>query len=154
MLLKYSVHCIQFSLHIKKLVKYLLTVLVLFSGFNILSAPSSIQGIRFWQSPDKTRVVFDMSASPNHQLLLLKNPHRVVIDIEDGGLDIDLTKVNINSTLIEQIRTSRSPARSSEWRARFRSSRPRFPSRCAGTHGRWIESRARLRAPRRESPSR
>jgi len=108
MLLKSSVHCLQFPLHIKQLVKYMLTVMLLLTGFDSLSAPSSIQGIRFWQSPDKTRVVFDMSASPKHQLLQLKNPHRVVIDIEEGGLDIDLTKVNINSTLIEQIRTSRS----------------------------------------------
>jgi len=107
-LLNRSVQYPQFPLHIKQLVKYMLTVLLLLSGFDILSEPSRIQGIRFWQSPDKTRVVFDMSASPKHQLIILQNPHRVVIDIEQGGLDLDLSKVNINSTLIEQIRTSRS----------------------------------------------
>ena len=109
MLLKPSVHCYQFTLNIKQLALTLLTIVVLLSGFDVHASASNILGIRFWQSPDKTRVVFDMSASPTHQLLLLKNPHRVVIDIEEGGLEVDLTKVNINSTLIEQIRTSRSP---------------------------------------------
>jgi len=108
MLMKASVHCFQFPLHIKQLVKYMLTILMVLSTFALQASTSNIQGIRFWQSPDKTRVVFDMSASPKHQLLLLKNPHRVVIDIEDGQLDVDLAKVNVNSTLIEQIRTSRS----------------------------------------------
>jgi len=44
-----------------------------------------------------------------HKLIVLKNPHRVVIDIESGKLKVDLSKININSTLIKQIRTSRSP---------------------------------------------
>ncbi|MFT5452174.1 MAG: N-acetylmuramoyl-L-alanine amidase, partial [Enterobacterales bacterium] len=108
MLLKNSVHCFKNSIQIKMLVKFTLTILFLFSGFDVFSAPSYIEGIRFWQSPDKTRVVFDMSASSEHKLIVLKNPHRVVIDIKSGKLNVDLSKVNVNSTLIERIRTSQS----------------------------------------------
>ncbi len=101
---KYS----KFPLRIKRLAKSVLLFSLIFSTLNLFAATTSIQGIRFWQSPDKTRVVFDMSAAPAHKLITLQNPHRVVIDIKEGILGIDLTKVNINSTLIEQIRTSRS----------------------------------------------
>jgi len=106
MLLKTSVHWLQFSLHIKMLAKFTLTILLLSGSLELLAAKTSIEGIRFWQSPDKTRVVFDMSAAPMHKLISLKNPHRVVIDIQNGNLNVDLTKVNINSTLINQIRSS------------------------------------------------
>ena len=108
MILKKSVHCIKLLLSIKELARKVLIIFVLLTSFDLYAASASIQGIRFWQSPDKTRVVFDMSADAKHQLILLKNPHRVVIDIEKGKLDVDLKKVNINSTLIEQIRTSHS----------------------------------------------
>jgi len=108
MLLKKSVHCFKNYLQINRLVKYSLTILILFTSLDIFSDPSHIEGIRFWQSPDKTRVVFDMSAAPEHKLLVLKNPDRVVIDIKSGRLNVDLSKVNVNSTLIKQIRTSHS----------------------------------------------
>lgn len=71
----------------------------------LLADPSEVDGIRFWQSPDKTRVVFDMSNQPDHKLITLKNPDRVVIDIKKGKLGLDLNKVNINSTLINRIRS-------------------------------------------------
>lgn len=108
MMLKDSVHCYNLPLGINRLACKIGLILILLTGFELYAASASVQGIRFWQSPDKTRVVFDMSADAKHQLILLKNPHRVVIDIEKGVLDVDLKKVNINSTLIEQIRTSRS----------------------------------------------
>ncbi len=112
MLLKPSVHCYQKSLHINNLAQFflksMLIIMVLLTASDLFAKSTNIKGIRFWQSPDKTRVVFDMSANSEHKLIVLKNPHRVVIDIKQGGLDIDLTKVNINSSLIDRIRTSRS----------------------------------------------
>ena len=72
----------------------------------LLADQSQVEGIRFWQSPTKTRVVFDMSAAPEHRLISLANPNRVVIDISQGQLAVDLNEININSTLIERIRSS------------------------------------------------
>ena len=77
-------------------------------GSNLLAAQTEVDGIRFWQSPEKTRVVFDLSSKPKHSLFTLSNPDRVVIDIDDAKLDLDLNKVDINSTLIKNVRSSRS----------------------------------------------
>jgi len=102
---------------LKKLNKFigikelLLLCLVLCSAqASQLSAEAvSIDGIRFWQSPTKTRVVFDLSDHPIHSLMTLANPHRVVIDVKNGKVGLDLNKVNINSTLIKRIRSNISP---------------------------------------------
>jgi N-acetylmuramoyl-L-alanine amidase len=74
----------------------------------LFAAASAIEGIRFWQSPEKTRVVFDMSAAPKHKLFRLSSPERVVVDIDQGSLAVDLNKLNIDSTLIQRIRSSKS----------------------------------------------
>lgn len=88
--------------------KWLVLFCLMLFNLNVMSKPteSQVEGIRFWQSPTKTRVVFDMSAEPEHRLLTLSNPHRVVIDIPKGKVAVDLNKININSTLIERIRSS------------------------------------------------
>lgn len=45
---------------------------------------ADITGLRFWQSPDKLRVVFDVSAEVDYEVLVLQDPHRVVIDIKSS----------------------------------------------------------------------
>lgn len=52
----------------------------------VLMAPVSlavekISGMRVWNAPDNTRVVFDLTGPINHHLFTLSNPNRVVIDI-------------------------------------------------------------------------
>ena len=87
---------------------YLALICATFVWFetSLYADPSKVEGIRFWQSPTKTRVVFDMSSTPEHRLMTLSNPHRVVIDIEQGEVAVDLKQININSTLIERIRSN------------------------------------------------
>jgi N-acetylmuramoyl-L-alanine amidase len=84
----------------------ILCVTLLWGETTLFAEASKVEGIRFWQSPTKTRVVFDMSSTPNHQLMTLANPHRIVIDINQGEVAVDLNQININSTLIERIRSS------------------------------------------------
>ena len=43
-----------------------------------------ISDIRIWNSPERTRLVFDASASVKYDLILLSNPERVAIDIIKG----------------------------------------------------------------------
>ena len=45
---------------------------------------ADITGLRFWQSPDKLRVVFDVSAEVDYEVIVLQDPHRVVIDIKSS----------------------------------------------------------------------
>lgn len=55
----------------------------------LLAAPSAmaaeLRDLRLWESPDSTRVVFDLSADTQHKVFALANPDRIVIDI--AGLD-------------------------------------------------------------------
>jgi N-acetylmuramoyl-L-alanine amidase len=45
-----------------------------------------VRGIRLWAGPDNTRVVVDLSGTAQHNLLLLHNPERVVLDVPGGHL--------------------------------------------------------------------
>jgi len=51
---------------------------------------TSIEGMRVWTSPDKTRTVFDLSDTADYKLFELDNPPRVVIDFSDTALNGDL----------------------------------------------------------------
>ncbi len=46
-----------------------------------LWANEKITGVRVWNSPDNTRLVFDLSGPVEHHLFTLQNPARVVIDL-------------------------------------------------------------------------
>ena len=69
--------------------------LILFLGcFSFANAGSRIlEEVRLHESPDHTRVVFDVSAAADYELFTLTNPHRVVIDLLDTsprpGFDFD-----------------------------------------------------------------
>ena len=45
-----------------------------------------VEGLRGWQAPDHTRLVFDLSRYAKHKLIVLNNPDRLAIDIENGRL--------------------------------------------------------------------
>jgi N-acetylmuramoyl-L-alanine amidase len=49
----------------------------------VAAASVQVQNIRIWAAPDSTRVVFDLSAPVSHELQLVTDPYRVVIDIRD-----------------------------------------------------------------------
>lgn len=47
---------------------------------------SDIQGVRFWRSPDYTRVIFDVEDRVEYSVFVLEDPHRVVIDISNARM--------------------------------------------------------------------
>jgi N-acetylmuramoyl-L-alanine amidase len=51
------------------------------------SANNSITEARVWPAQDYTRIAFEAPLSVQHQLLILKNPDRLVLDIEDVELN-------------------------------------------------------------------
>lgn len=53
-----------------------------------LAAPRGVevQSVRIWESPEYTRLVFDLSRPLEHKVFVLENPSRVVIDIAGGSL--------------------------------------------------------------------
>jgi N-acetylmuramoyl-L-alanine amidase len=74
-----------------------------------MAAPrAQLRDIRVWAGPDQTRVVFDLSGPVTHQIEVIENPHRVVIDITGAGRGEDLAHV-FGKGVIEGVRTGVHP---------------------------------------------
>lgn len=70
-----------------------------------LTVMADVQEVRVWQSPDKTRLVFDLSAPSEHKIFTLSNPDRVVIDLSDAKMLADLDGLDTRSTSIRKLRS-------------------------------------------------
>ncbi|MDG1442445.1 MAG: N-acetylmuramoyl-L-alanine amidase [Pseudomonadales bacterium] len=70
------------------------------------AAPTSIESVRVRQSPERTRIVFDLSQPVKHRIFSLANPRRLVIDIEETDLAVDISDVLIEGTPITGLRTA------------------------------------------------
>ena len=82
---------------------FILTLLVM--GNSIAS--DQVNNIRFAESADKTRIVFDLNQAIKHSVFVLKQPDRVVIDLDDARLNTALGQqlvANIDS--VNNIRSS------------------------------------------------
>ena len=67
---------------------------------------SDINGIRFWQDPEKTRIVFDMDGQADYKIFTLSKPSRLVIDMKNAKLNIDIGALSPPSSLVSKIRSS------------------------------------------------
>jgi N-acetylmuramoyl-L-alanine amidase len=67
-------------------------VLVLMLATSVASA-AELRDLRLWDSPDSTRVVFDVSDAVTHKVFTLPDPHRVVVDI-DGLSPRDMARID------------------------------------------------------------
>lgn len=61
----------------------LMLILPLSVAPQVMAAGRSLQSVRMHESPEYTRVVFDISGSVRYELFTLENPKRVVIDLAD-----------------------------------------------------------------------
>ncbi|WP_404398290.1 N-acetylmuramoyl-L-alanine amidase [Idiomarina loihiensis] len=71
-------------------------------------ADNSVDSVRVWPSPDKTRVVFDLSDTPDYSYFTLyqQKPYRLVIDFNNTSLKTGLENLGEDSLLVDKIRTS------------------------------------------------
>ncbi len=69
-----------------------------------VAADKVLNGVRLWRSPDKTRLVFDVSGSVKHSELTLSHPERLVIDVADARLNTSFSSLPIKNTPIKKIR--------------------------------------------------
>ncbi|WP_299009634.1 N-acetylmuramoyl-L-alanine amidase [uncultured Shewanella sp.] len=72
-------------------------------------AANTLAGVRIWAAPESTRVVFDLSASPQYSHFTLTNPYRVVVDLKEGRTSVNLKKIANNSKIVKGIRISTPP---------------------------------------------
>mgnify|MGYP001250447917 CR=1 FL=1 len=70
------------------------------------SVATTIDQVRIHQSPEKTRVVFDLGNAVEHRLFSLDAPMRLVVDIDDASLAADLTKIDLKNSPIANIRSA------------------------------------------------
>ena len=65
---------------------------------------AQIEGLRLWNAPDHTRLVFDLTRPVEHRLFTLENPHRLVIDFISTDLRKRLDPTAKKSRHIRKIR--------------------------------------------------
>ncbi|ASP38894.1 N-acetylmuramoyl-L-alanine amidase [Bacterioplanes sanyensis] len=81
----------------------LLFALVTITG----AAHGDVKDIRVWQSPDNTRLVFDLSGPHEHKIFQLSNPERVVIDLPSAKLLKPAAEIDVASTWVDSIRSGK-----------------------------------------------
>lgn len=67
--------------------------------------PVAVRNLRMWQAPDNTRLVFDLSAPLEHRLFTLKEPERVVVDMENAQLLGSLPALEPGDPVIAALRS-------------------------------------------------
>ena len=81
------------------------TLIVL--GFLAVSSAwaAEVHDVRLWRAPDHTRIVFDLTGPAQHKLIMLSNPSRIVLDIQDTQLRAELSRLKLTDTPVQLIRS-------------------------------------------------
>lgn len=92
----------------KAVKKILLSMSLLFLSCLNLTHASTVTGLRLWMAPDNTRVVLDLNGKAQYKKFTLKNPNRLVIDIEEAKLlnDEIIKDVDWDDTEVARLRYS------------------------------------------------
>jgi len=64
-----------------------------------------VHEVRLWRAPDHTRIVFDLTGPSDHKLIVLDNPGRIVLDMEDASLKANLANLKLDNTPVTRIRS-------------------------------------------------
>jgi N-acetylmuramoyl-L-alanine amidase len=72
-----------------------------------LASPVTIDSVRVRPSPERTRIVFDLSAPVEHKVFTLTNPRRLVIDMDDVSLKRAFDDLDLQGTPIGAMRAAK-----------------------------------------------
>ena len=64
-----------------------------------------VHEVRLWRAPDHTRIVFDLTGPSDHKLIVLDNPRRIVLDMENASLKADLDALKLANTPVTRVRS-------------------------------------------------
>lgn len=95
---------VKHSLLVKVVSALLLTVLATTSNV-VLANATQIKAVRMWASPDSTRVVFDVDRRIEHNVFVLKNPDRVVVDLSNASFANPVGQLDYSNSLVKGIRS-------------------------------------------------
>jgi N-acetylmuramoyl-L-alanine amidase len=93
---------------IAQMMKAVLTCILsaCFFIYSSLLYAGQIDGIRMWSSPDGTRLVFDISAPLEHQVFVLSNPDRIVVDFKNTSFTTGLPQLDFSGSHLLGIRSA------------------------------------------------
>jgi N-acetylmuramoyl-L-alanine amidase len=66
---------------------------------------ADVHDVRLWRAPDHTRIVFDMNGPAEHKLIVLDNPSRIVLDVQNTRLKTTLDELELADTPVKAIRS-------------------------------------------------
>ena len=80
-------------------------------GLQLLAVPVysqqiNINSLRYWNTPDQTQMLFDVSSSPEHRVFLMNNPARLVIDMRNANVKQSLSQPPSSHPLFSQVRVA------------------------------------------------
>jgi len=81
-------------------------VLVMFSGLST-AGQTNVTNARLWDAPDHSRLVFELSQAVEHKVLILSNPHRLVLDIKRADKKTRFDALDFINSPIKSIRSAR-----------------------------------------------
>ncbi len=64
-----------------------------------------VHDVRLWRAPDHTRIVFDLNGPADHKLIVLKNPSRIVLDVENASITASVSDLKLDGTPVQLVRT-------------------------------------------------
>lgn len=85
--------------------KILLAIVLLLTASVSWAGQVDVIGVRMWPAPDNTRLVFDLSGPIEHTLFSLKNPDRIVVDLQNSRLRGDLPAPEGKDNPIKSLRS-------------------------------------------------
>jgi len=80
-------------------------------GSQLLAVPGyaeqiNISALRYWNTPDQTQMLFDVTSSPEHRVFLMNNPSRLVIDMRNTNIKQALSQPAPSHPLFSQVRVA------------------------------------------------
>lgn len=85
--------------------KKIATILLLLFSLPLLAGQVTVNNLRIWAAPDHTRLVFDTSHPVSHNLFTLKQPDRLVIDVQNALLAGEMPEVEADP-LVRRVRSA------------------------------------------------
>jgi N-acetylmuramoyl-L-alanine amidase len=82
-------------------------IAVLFFTISSSAFAAEVSGLRVWADPEKTRAVLDLDATAEYRLFTLKNPDRVVIDLDHSSYAANAELDPDHSGVIKGVRHGR-----------------------------------------------
>ena len=75
--------------------------------FSFVVSAGQIDGIRMWSSPEGTRLVFDISGPIEHQVFVLDDPDRIVVDFKNTSFSAPLPRLDFSGSDLQGIRSAK-----------------------------------------------